>query len=129
MSHTHDFAKSTVTCPECNAATVWFEEGLSAGHRCIACEWCVVTTNHNHPAFDKTTYSVHVAPLGIDRTKLIALLAIELALPIRDARTLVDRANPIAKEINATEVYRLDKKLRPHGIGLSISPAFPWPLP
>lgn len=117
------------TCPECGAEVSAYETETTVGLQCIKCNWSVVTTNHNRPPFDETAYTVFASAPEIESKKLIALLASELALPIVEARTLVTTQAPIARDVNALEVYRLDKKLRPRGVALFTEPAFPWPLP
>jgi hypothetical protein len=115
-------------CPECGAPVASVVDGMSLVLRCTACEWSVATTNRNHPAWDETPYSVFVSAPALERTKLIAVLAAELGLSVADARSLIDEGRPIAINVNAPEVYRLDRKLRPRGVVLSTKPSFPWPL-
>jgi len=114
--------------PECGGSVVSKVDGSSLVLHCTVCSWEVATTNQHHPAFDRTAYSVFVSAPTLERGRLIAVLAAELGLGIAEARRLVDNGDPIASKANASEVYRLDKTLRPLGIMLCTEPSFPWPL-
>ena len=116
-------------CPDCGGILVSETSGLSLVVRCCRCDWAVATTNHNHPAFDRTRYTVFINAHALDRKKAIAILAVELNLSLAMARRVVDTGLPIATEVHTVEVFDLDRRFRRRGFEIKTDPAFPWQLP
>jgi len=115
-------------CPDCGSPLIPFEDGSCAGSKCTTCDWAVATTNHNTPAFDKTLYTVWPESPTLDRSHLIAKLAVALALKTREAMELVDSGSPIAQSMEAWKVIQLSNTLSLKGISIRVEPTFPWPL-
>ena len=116
-------------CPDCGGVLVSETSGLSLVVRCFDCDWAAATTNHNHPAFDKTRYTVLVDAFTLDRKKAIAILAAELNLSIEMARRVIDIGLPIAIDVPTREVFDLDHRLSQRGFEIKTDPPFRWQLP
>ncbi len=116
-------------CPNCSGVLASATSGLSLVVSCSDCDWAVATTNHNHPAFDRTRYTVFVDAFTLDRKKAIAILAVELNLSLAMARRVVDTGLPIATDVLANEVFGLDHRLRRRGFEIKTDPPFRRQLP
>jgi hypothetical protein len=98
-----------------------------AGVRCLACDWVgAVTTNPNHPAFDRTPYSVWVESAGQDRNRVAAQVGNALCIGARAARELLDADSPVRSGADVHEVRRLHRLFAGLGLGIRVEPAFPW---
>ncbi|UCE59220.1 MAG: ribosomal protein L7/L12 [Phycisphaerales bacterium] len=113
-------------CPQCSAQADYFEEGLTCGWKCPACDWGVAATNPNDPAFDSTQYDVWVESRGQERKKVIATVAALMALNIKEARSLIDSGAAVAESLSRHEVLDLHAKLEAKDLGIRVEPEFPW---
>jgi hypothetical protein len=86
----------------------------------------VVTTNPNHPAFDRTPYSVWVESDGHDRNRVAAKVGNAMCIGARVARDLLDEGRPVRVGADVHEVRTLYRLFRDLGLGIRIEPTFPW---
>jgi hypothetical protein len=117
-------------CPKCGGELGGFPpDDACAGIRCLSCDYVgAVTTNPNRPSFDRTPYDVWVDAGTKDRLSVIAAVGNALCIGVAAARQLLDAGSPVARGVQALEVQRLARLFRGLGLGIRVSPEFPWPL-
>lgn len=115
-------------CPACGGAIGGFPpDHTCAGARCLSCDWVnAVTTNPNHPLFDRTPYSVWVEWAGLDRNWVAVKVGNAMCFGARVARDLLDTGHPIRVGANVQEVRRLRQVFTDLGLSVRVEPAFPW---
>jgi hypothetical protein len=86
----------------------------------------VVTTNPNHPAFDRTPYSVWVEWVGQDRNRVAAKVGNAVGIGASAARDLLDDGRPVRAGADVREVRRLHRLFAGLGLGIRVEPPFPW---
>ena len=116
-------------CPECNAEVRGHESGMSYIVECLSqCGWSAATTNTNTPGFDEQPYSVHfrsaASPLSV-----AARAAAVLGRPAASLLRAASGEEALVTNANALEVLHIARLLAGKGIGVAISPDFPWQLP
>lgn len=115
-------------CPVCGGPL----GGLPPDHTCtgvlcLSCDWVgAVTTNPNHPTFDRTPYSVWVEWDGHDHNQVAAKVGNAMGIGARVARVLLDEGRPVRTGADVHEVRRLYRLFRDLGLGIRIEPTFPW---
>ena len=115
-------------CPACGGPLGGFPpDHTCAGVRCLSCDWVgAVTTNPNHPAFDRTPYSVWVEWAGQDRNRVVARVGNALCIAARAARELLDAGRPVRAGADVHEVRRLHRLFAGLGLNIRVEPEFPW---
>jgi hypothetical protein len=115
-------------CPACGGPLGGFPPDHScAGVRCLNCEWVgAVTTNPNHPAFDRTPYSVWIEWAGQDRNRVAAKVGNALCIGARAARELLNAGRPVYVGAYVHDVRRLYRLFAGLGLASRVDPAFPW---
>lgn len=109
-------------CPECGAATDFFERGLSCGWECRQCDWEVVTTNSDHPAFDPLRYDLCIEFDPAERKQTIAAVAAQLGLELAAVRERIDAGEPVSRQLSRYDLEQLLKRLLDNGISYRTDP-------
>lgn len=129
QSETYQRGETEETCPQCGSALGRRESGGSLAVECVSgCGWNVATTNPAQPLNDPQRYDVLPSTGVEDKKRAVATLVVTLGLSTGDALRIVERNEPIARGLRASEVQRLAKLLGKQGLPVVVRPKFPWPL-
>ena len=113
-------------CLQCKTPLKWFEQGLSCGWECAACDWSVVTTNYRHPIFDRTKYDIWLVSEGVDRKKAVAAAVLIFNIEVATARSTSDERRPVCRHVSAADVRLLLRDAMQQGLRIRTEPPKEW---
>jgi hypothetical protein len=115
-------------CPACGKRARFFSSHDSMGWVCSTCPWSAISRNYEHPVFDRTLYTIWAESRGRDPRWVIVQLAQVLGMTSREVRAVMERGEPIARDVPGGIVCHLHGRLYEAGVGIRVEPGFLWNL-